>query len=97
MVDGRTDIRKPLSYSGVDTTGNVFVQENDSSVKMFVVIFNCFNIKVYHLEVVPSLYCQDFLQSFIRFSSGHTILEKIISDYANTFLRTMGLISRADM
>ena len=84
---------KPFSYTGIDTTGPIYVQEGESSVKTNIVIYTCLNIRASHLEVVPSLSCQDFLRSFIRFCNAHTIPEKIFSDNANTFLQEMEIIT----
>ena len=72
-------------------------EEGDSSVKMYIVIFTWLNIRAYHLEIVPSLSCQDFLKRFIQICSAHTIPKKIFSDNAYTFLQAMGIITRDDM
>ena len=84
---------KPFNHVGIDFTGNFHVKFGDTFVKMYLLIYSCLNTRAVHIDILPSMNCQQFLLAFIRFVNAFTIPSKIFSDNANTFLMGMGILS----
>ena len=89
----RVNLVKPYKHVGVDYTGHLFVKLNGTVVKMYILVFTCLNIRAVHLELLPSMSCQHFLQAFLRFCNLYTIPDTIYSDNASQFCQAMKLLT----
>ena len=89
----KVNFKAPYRNTGMDFTGHVFVKMNQETVKMYILVFTCLNIRSVHLELVPSLSSAHFLQAFIRFCNLYCIPETVFSDNASTFIHSMKLVS----
>ena len=85
----------PYEHTGIDFTGNVYIKQGNSSVKMYILVFTCLNIRSIHLELLPSLNSKDFLLAFIRFCNSCNMPSVIYSDNASTFLNAMKLLNNS--
>ncbi|XP_053402321.1 uncharacterized protein LOC128557840 [Mercenaria mercenaria] len=78
---------KPFIYTGVDFTGALLVRDNNrNDVKAYLCLFTCATTRAVHLELVPDLSAESFLQAFRRFCSRKSVPHVMMSDNANTFL-----------
>ena len=86
----RTSDDPPFSYTGVDFAGPLNVKENtkcgqQSTKKSYIALFTCASTRGIHVELLPSLSAEGFLQAFRRFSGRRGLPRMIISDNAKTF------------
>ncbi|XP_053388226.1 uncharacterized protein LOC128551404 [Mercenaria mercenaria] len=78
---------KPFTYTGVDFTGALLVRDNNrNDVKAYLCLFTCATTRAVHLELVPDLSAESFLQAFRRFCSRKSVPHVMMSDNADTFL-----------
>ena len=89
----RVNFVKPYEHTGIDYTGHVFVKFCNEVIKMYLLIFTCLNIRSVHIELLPSMSCEDFLQAFIRFCNKYTIPKVVYSDNASVFIKGLGILS----
>ena len=95
LISDRVNLIKPFKHTGIDFTGHFQVKFGEKVAKMYLLVFTCLNVRAIHLELLPSMSCEHFLQAFIRFCNLHTIPSAIYSDNASTFIQAMGLISNS--
>ena len=88
----KVTFQSPYQHTGMDFTGHVYVKIGNETVKMYILVFTCLNIRSIHLELVPSMNSTHFLQAFIRFCNLYCIPETVFSDNASTFMHSMKLI-----
>ena len=78
---------QPFSVLGTNIKGPVTVNVGRSRVKRYICIFNCMATHAVHLEVVPSLNMNAFLQAYHRFCNRRNVNPKIVySDNGNNFV-----------
>ena len=83
----RVEKRRPFEVVRTDIMGAVAVSIGRSRVKRYICIFNCLATRAVHLEVVPSLDADGFLQAFQHFSSRRNVLPTdIYSDNGTNFV-----------
>ena len=56
----------PFEIIGTDLTGPLMVTLGQRRVKKYVCIFKCLAIRAAHLEIIPSLDVNRFLQAYRR-------------------------------
>ena len=77
----------PFSVTGVDFTGAMYVKNDvGQEKKVYVCLFTCASTRAVHLEVVPDLTEESFLQAFRRFASRKSLPVIMISDNASTYM-----------
>ena len=77
----------PFSVTGVDFTGALYVKNAaGSEKKCYICLFTCATTRAVHLEVVPDLSTDSFLQAFRRFASRKSMPTVMISDNATTYI-----------
>ena len=89
----RTSDDPPFSYTGLDFSGPLNVKEeskyNQRSIrKSYIALFTCASTRATHLEQLPSLSTEGFLQAFRRFSSRRGLPRILISDNAKTLIQS---------
>jgi hypothetical protein len=74
------------SVTGVDFTGALNVREDDGkNSSEYICLFTCASTRAIHLELIPDLTADTFIQAFRRFCCRKSVPEIIISDNATTF------------
>jgi transposase InsO family protein len=77
----------PFTYTGVDFSGALLVRDNNRrEMKAYICLFTCATTRAIHLELVPDLSAESFLQAFRRFCSRKSVPHVMMSDNANTFI-----------
>ncbi|XP_070541625.1 uncharacterized protein [Ptychodera flava] len=83
----------PFTVTGIDFTGALHVisptrnsDARNSEDKVYICLFTCASTRAVHLEVVTDLSTKTFLNAFRRFSAGHSLPSKIVSDNASTYM-----------
>ncbi|XP_060568770.1 uncharacterized protein LOC132727351 [Ruditapes philippinarum] len=82
----RVEEAPPLTITGVDFTGTLYIKEpSGTEKKAYICLFTCAVTRAVHLEVVTSVSADCFLQAVRRFSSRKSQPKLIVSDNAKTF------------
>ena len=89
MPKHHMNLVKPFNHVGVDYTGHFWVKDelSDKSVKMFILVFTCLNIRAVHFELLPDMSSENFILAFQRFCNLYTIPQYLYSDNAKSFLK----------
>ncbi|XP_060575431.1 uncharacterized protein LOC132732923 [Ruditapes philippinarum] len=91
----RVDDAPPFSVTGVDFTGALYVKDKTGSeTKAYICLFTCASTRAVHLELVPDLSEDSFLQAFRRFCSRMSVPKIMISDNASTYMAAANHIKR---
>jgi transposase InsO family protein len=89
----RVEEAPPFSVTGVDFTGALYVKNaTGSETKCYICLFTCAATRAVHLEVVPDLSTDAFLQAFRRFTSRKSLPKVMISDNATTYVAAANYI-----
>lgn len=78
----------PFVHTGMDFAGPLYLKGVDNErvlEKAYVCLFTCASTRALHLELVPNLSVNTFLQSFRRFTARRGLPSKLLSDNAKTF------------
>ncbi len=78
--------KPPFTYVGVDCFGPFEIKSRRSIVKRYGVIFTCLAIRAIHIEVVPSLETDSFINALQRFVARRGQVVEIRSDNGTNFL-----------
>ena len=70
----------PFTHVGVDLFGPFLVKQGRSQVKRYGCVYSCFNTRAIHIEVLPSLETDSFINGFIRFVARRGYPAKVWSD-----------------
>ena len=81
----RVDPSPPFTVTGVDFTGELFVKTANGEQKCYVCLFTCANTRAVHLELVPDLSTNSFMQALRRFAARRSLPKRMISDNASTY------------
>ena len=83
----------PFAHTGVDYTGHYYIRDDQGGkVKVYILIFTCFNTRAVHLEAVSSMSTAEFILAFVRFVNRYGNPLAIYSDNTKSFLQAGGLI-----
>lgn len=77
---------RSFSSIGVDLFGPFFVKQGRSVLKRYGCLFTCTRTRAIHLEVLPSLESDSFLNGLVRFSSRRGVPEEVRSDNGTNFV-----------
>ena len=66
-----------------------------NSVKMYIVLYTCLGLRCIHLDLVPDLTLNSFLQSFRRFCNTYRIPKSIYTDNAQYFIASRNYLEKA--
>ena len=64
LPSGRVSDDTPFTNSGIDFAGPLYVTSPTSVRKSYIVLFTCQSSRAVHLELVPDLSVESFLQAF---------------------------------
>ena len=93
LPSSRVKLSVPFAHTGVDYAGHYYLKDDQrGKVKVYILIFTCFNARAVHLEAVNSMLTTEFILAFIRFVNRYGIPLAIYSDNAKSFVQAGGLI-----
>ena len=75
----------PLSFTGIDFAGPLYVKIGDGTKKVWICLYTCCVVRAVHLDLVSDLSTPAFLQSLKRFTARRGLPSKILSDNGQTF------------
>jgi len=84
LMTARTKNARPFEVTVVDFTGALHVN-NTGGNKAYICLFTCGVTIAIHLEVVPDLLVETFLQALRRFTACRSLPRLIISDNTSTY------------
>ena len=78
---------KPFAHTGVDFVGPPYVCELVSSTprKVWVCLYTCCVTRAVHLDIVPDMRAEAFIQCFRRFTARRGFPVRMVSDNGKTF------------
>lgn len=83
----RVEEADPFTVTGVDFSGALQVRGTDGQdTKAYICLFTCASTRAVHLELVPDLSTETFLQAYRRFCSRRSVPRMMISDNGTTFV-----------
>ena len=89
----RVNLSVPFAHTGVDYTGHLWIKGKDGmKVKVYILIFTCFNTRAIHLEALDSMSTAEFILAFVRFVNRYGIPSAVYSDNAKSFLQAGNII-----
>ena len=84
----RVNLSVPFAHTGVDYTGHLWVRnKSGEKVKVYILIFTCFNTRAVHLEAVNPMSTAEFIVAFVRFVNRYVTLIIVYSDNAKSFIQ----------
>ena len=89
MSKHQMNLVKPFNHVGVDYMGHFWVKDEVSggTVKMFVLIFTCLNIRTVYFELLPDMSTRNFVLAFQRFCNMYSLPQILYSNNAKTFIK----------
>jgi hypothetical protein len=88
----------PFFVAGVDYTGAVYVKDSSGTeCKVYICLFTCASTRAVHLEVVPDLTADSFMQAFRRFVSRKSLPYLMVSDNGTTFVAAANLLQQLSL
>ena len=91
----RVNLSVPFAHTGVDYTGHLWVRDRKGDkVKVYILIFTCFNTRAVHLEAVESMTTAEFILAFVRFVNRYGIPSVVYSDNARSFVQAGSIIEQ---
>ena len=82
----RTQDVHPFTFTGVDFTGALYVQQGKEEVKVYMCLFTCATTRAVHLEIVQDLTADTFLMAFRKFAGRRSLPTIMMSDNGSTYL-----------
>jgi len=82
----RTQDVQPYTFTGVDFTGALYVQQGNQEVKVYLCLFTFATTHAVHLEIVQYLTAETFLMAFHKFAACRSLPSIMISDKGSTYL-----------
>ena len=97
MPKHHMNLVKPFQHVGVDYTGHFWVKDHVTAqtVKVYILIFTCLNIRAVHFELVTDMSTKNFLLAFQRFCNTYSIPQYLYSDNAKSFLKGAMILENA--
>ena len=89
----RVNLNVPFTHTGVDYTGHIWIKDRSSvKVKIYILIFTCFNTRAIHLEALDSMSTAEFILAFVQFVNKYGIPSAVYSDNAKPFVQAGNII-----
>ena len=91
----RVNLSVPFAHTGVDYTGHLWVtNQAGEKVKVYILIFTCFNTRAVHLEAVSTMSTAEFILAFVRFVNRYGTPSVVYSDNAKSFIQAGNIIEQ---
>ena len=91
----KVNLLRPFENVGVDFTGHFFIKFGETTVKMYLLIFTCLNVRAIHLEIVPDMSTDSFLAAFVRFTNRFGFPVTLYSDNAPSFTQAAKFLNKS--
>ena len=85
----------PFHCVGIDVFGPFHVTQGRSTVKRYGVVYSCFSTRAVHIEMLPSLETDTFINGFMRFISRRGMPSKVWSDNGTNIVGARTELSRS--
>ena len=82
----RTQDVQPFTFTGVDFTGALYVQQDKEEGKVYLCLFTCATTRAVHLEIAQDLTADTFLMAFRKFAGSRSLPTIMMSDSGSTYL-----------
>ena len=92
----------PFSSTGVDFAGPLYIRQTGSTAsKVWICLYTCCTTRAIHLDIVPDMSTQTFINSLKRFCARRGLPRQFISDNGKTFKAAAkvmeGIVSQRDV
>ena len=95
LPTARVNLSVPFAHIGVDYTGHLWVKnKSGEKVKVYILIFTCFNTRAVHLDAVDSMSTAEFILAFVRFVNRYGTPSIVHSDNAKSFIQAGNIIEQ---
>ena len=74
-----------FTFTGVDLASQLYIKENGEMCKTYVSIYTCAVSRAVHLDTVPDLTAEAYIQNFHRFMACRGLPREMNSDNGKTF------------
>ena len=88
----RLNAETPFAVCGVDYSGPHHVKQGRSHIKVWIALFTCMVSRAIHLEIVPNLTAETFLEALRCLSWSKGTPSVIMSDNATNFKKSSKLL-----
>ena len=88
----RLAAERPFAICGIDYSGPHFVKEGRARKKVWIALFTCMVSRAIHLETVPDLTAETFLQALQAMSWNRGTPKVIMSDNATCFTKASKIL-----
>lgn len=81
---------KPYQYVGVDYKGHLWVRDefSDQSVKVYVLVFTCLDIRAVHFEVFPNMSTEMFVLASHKCINTYSATQFLYCENVKAFLKS---------
>ena len=86
MPKDRVRFVRPYQHVGIDYTGHIWCRDKGQTVKLYILLFTCLNVRSVHIELIPEMSTNQFVLAFIRFCNEYGIPATVYSDNAQSFI-----------
>ncbi|XP_035226468.1 uncharacterized protein LOC118198804 [Stegodyphus dumicola] len=93
LPNDRTEVEAVFQVSGVDIAGPLLTK---SKQKVWIVLFTCAVFRAVHLELIPSLSTNDFIQAMRRFIARRGRISVMYSDNGISFTGLNNALKQLD-
>lgn len=95
LPDFRVDFSSiSWTHTGVDAFGPIYVKQQRSTVKRWVLLFTCLTYRAVHMEVVRSPSANDCMLAIRRFLVGRPGVKHFYSDNGGCFIKSAKLLEK---
>ena len=78
--------QRPFTNVGIDCFGPILVNRGRGTVKRYGIIFTCMTIRAIHLEILPDLSADAFIDALRRFICRRGQPKRLVSDNGTNFV-----------
>lgn len=100
LPECRLQISKPFAHTGLDYCGPLSItltrKRGVRSQKAYICVFICLTTRAVHVELVPDLSTDAFLNALKRFVSRRGPVEKLMSDNGTNFVGARAYLNELD-
>ena len=94
LPDFRTKLSLPFTATGVDYTAPIIIRGEKEDEKAYIALYTCAASRGVHLEAARDATAKEFIQTFRRFASHHSLPKIVITDHGTNLVAGNRLIQR---
>ena len=85
---------RPFLHTGMDFTGPLWIKRKAEDIKIYLLVFTCFNIRAIHVELLEDMSMKSFVLALVRFSNLYVIPKYLCSDNSRYFISSCNILNR---